>query len=187
MQRALLRVLAPLVCAGLFLAGLAAAGRATRAWLRQQGQVTIAFTDLDCVPPPGEDRERFLLEVQSLSELPDRLSLLDDDLPTTLARAFGRHPWVEKVKRVAVLPSPEVHVQLLYRTPVLAVRTADAVRVVDAQGVLLPPGTGAEGLPTFSGLPAPPSGLSGAAWGDPDIEAAAHTAGYLRAHQESLR
>src|SRR5207244_9502424 len=103
----------------------------TRAWLRQQRQAAIALTEIQCLPPPDEDRERFLLEVQSLSELPDRVSLLDDSLATTLARAFGRHPWVEKVKRVAVLPSREVQVHLLYRTPVLAVETTGSMRVVD--------------------------------------------------------
>jgi hypothetical protein len=179
--------LAPLLGAGVFLAGLAAAGKAARAWLRQQGQATIAFTEMQCLPPPDEDRERFLLEVQSLSELPDRISLLDDNLATTLTRAFGRHPWVEKVKRVAVLPSRELQVELLFRTPVLAVETTGPTRVVDAQGVLLPPGTSAVGLPIIKGPSTPPVGLSGAPWGDAAVEAAARTAGYVQPYQERLR
>jgi hypothetical protein len=187
MRRPLLRLLTPLLGAGLFLVALAAAGKATREWLQKQGHVSLAFTAIDCLPPPGEERERFLLEVQSLNGLPDRVSLLEDDLATRLALAFAAHPWVDKVERVAVLPDRRVEVRLVYRTPVLVVTTGEQKRVVDAYGVLLPPGTSTEGLPQFVGSAPPPAGLSGARWGDPRIEAAARTSAYLREHLKERR
>src|SRR5205085_1645284 len=71
--------------------------------------------------PRTEEPGAFLGEVQYLGGLPERLALLDDDLPGRLAEAFARHPWVEKVERVEVVPPGRVRARLTYRTPVLAV------------------------------------------------------------------
>jgi hypothetical protein len=186
MRRKLLRALLPVLMVGLILLGLVAVGKATRQWLRQQERATVAFVDIDCEPPPGVQRELFLLEVQSLGGLPDRLLLLEENLAGQLADAFGRHPWVEKVERVVLLPPRQVQVRLSYRTPVLAVLVDGEVRVVDASGVLLPPQTSYEGLPLFRGNAPTPAGLSGTAWGDAGVAAAARLAGFLRPHQTAL-
>ena len=121
MLKRILVGLLPVLAVGLVLLGVSAVGYATHDWLRQQERASIAFGDLDCSSPPGMQRELFMLEVQSLGGLPDRLPLLDHDLAGRLAGAFGRHPWVERVERVAVVSPRRVEVRLTYRTPALAV------------------------------------------------------------------
>jgi hypothetical protein len=207
-RRWLLQGLIPLTCAGLALVGLAALGRLAVERLRGEDRYTVAFADLDCVPPDGLTREEFLDEVQYLAEQPDRLGLLDDGLAERLAAAFARHPWVEEVRGVEV-GSRGASVRLVYRRAVLAVPLQDGVplkdgvaeiaarsgsrreakksgRAVDKQGVLLPVKAMVPGLPVLYGDVAPPTGQAGSPWGDPRVEAAARTAEFLRLHQERL-
>jgi hypothetical protein len=207
-RRLLLQGLIPLACAGLALVGLAALGRLAVERLRGEDRYTIAFADLDCMPPEGLPREEFLDEVQYLAEQPDRLGLLEDGLAERLATAFGRHPWVEEVRGVEV-GSRGVSVRLAYRRPVLAVPLQDGVplkdgvaeiaarsgsrretkksgRAVDKHGVLLPVKAMVPGLPVLSGDVAPPAGQVGSPWGDARVEAAARTAEFLRPDQEWL-
>src|SRR5207247_10015721 len=117
---------------------------------------------------------------------PDRLRLLDEDLPARLAEAFARHPWVEQVERVTVVPPRQLEVHLVYRTPALAVLLAGQRRAVDGQGVVLPATAGSEGLPLYAGPVTSPIGPAGQPWGDRALEAAARTAGYLLPHQPRL-
>jgi hypothetical protein len=138
------------LAAAVFLAALVGAGRLARAGLRQDERYRIAFADIDCPPPPGQERGDFLGEVQYLAGLPERLSLLEDDLAERLHQAFGRHPWTAGVTRVEVALPRQVRVELVYRKPVLGVplpspHTAGA-RVVDRDGVLLPVPAGPAGL-----------------------------------------
>jgi hypothetical protein len=167
---------APVLGVGLVLAGIFALGQAARDHLRGLDRYTISFADIDCEPPPGEKREDFLGEVQYLADLPDRLRLLDEQLPARLAQAFARHPWVERVERVEVVPPRQIRVRLLYRTPVLAVSVGGQLRAVDAQGILLPATAVTRGLPRFSGKAPPPAGPAGTRWGDAAVEAAARAA-----------
>jgi hypothetical protein len=190
----------PVLAASLFLAGLIVAGRLARDGLRQQERYTIAFADIECPPAPGQERGDFLGEVQYLAGLPDRLSLLEDDLAERLHQAFGRHPWTEKVTRVEVNLPGQVQVELVYRTPVLAVplppsrgagvaTTLLVGRMVDREGVLLPVRAAAPGVPTLlhhDGLKMP-AGPAGTHWGDGTVESAARIAGVLQGHEHSLR
>ena len=64
-------------------------------------------------------------------------------------------------------------IALTYRTPVLAVPVAGAVRAVDRHGVLLPKSARTEGLPVFKEKAAPPTGPAGTRWGDEAVERAA--------------
>src|SRR5262245_42882014 len=73
-------------------------GQLTRAAMQDSDRFKVAFTDIDCPPPPAQDRATFLSEVQYLAELPDQLRLLDEGLVRRLAEAFACHPWVERVE-----------------------------------------------------------------------------------------
>ena len=106
--------LVPLL-AGLSLLAVFVAGPFTRDAVRNWDRYTVAFSEIDCEPPPGQERPDFLAEVQYLAGMPDRLSVLDEDLAAQLADAFGRHPRVENVAAVVVLPKRKVYVRLRFR------------------------------------------------------------------------
>jgi hypothetical protein len=190
LRKALLRLLLPPLLALLALLGIIVAGRSARDWLRQQDRYTFAIADIECAPPPGQDRAAFLGEVQYVASLPERLPLLDDDLSQRLKTAFARHPWVEKVRDVTITPPSRVRVQLVHRTPVLAVQvhgSAKDVRAVDRDGILLPTTAPLVGLFQLHGNIPAPAGAAGTAWGQATVEAAARTADVLRPHQQQLR
>src|SRR5437868_334561 len=106
---------------GTFLVTVVILGKYTRESVQDSERYSIAFLDIECVPPTGYDREGFLSEVQSAAQLPERLSLLDHDLHGRLVSAFGRHPYVDKVEQVTILSYPRVQVRLTYRVPVLEI------------------------------------------------------------------
>jgi hypothetical protein len=208
MRKSLVQALLPPVIAALFLAVLIGLGKAARDALHGSERSTIAFADIDCPPPPRQGRADFLGEVQYLGDLPDRVNVRDDGLAERLAAAFAKHPWVKKVERVEVTPPGRVRVQVVFRTPVLAVAhrwegkgkddpfprmpsfqgddPLAGARAVDAEGVLLPPTAPLAGLPILFDKTAPPSGPAGAPWGDPAVEAAARTAGFLHPYRDRL-
>jgi hypothetical protein len=161
---------------GLFVAGLIVLGEYAQEQLRDRDRYTLPFADIECLPaPPYQPRRDFLDEVQYLARLPGRLPLLDPDLAKRLAEGFAQHPWVRKVEQVEVT-AKQVRVRLSYRRPALAVRRGESVRVVDADGILLPKGAPAEGLPVFAGQAPRPAGPAGTRWGDADVEEAARKA-----------
>lgn len=186
--------LAVLAALAVFLGGLLWLGRLALDRVRGLDRYTVAFADIDCPAPPGQKRAGFLEEVQYLAGMPDRLRLLEDGLAERLAAAFGRHPWVETVGRVEVVPPRQVRVELAFRTPVLVVAVSQAAggalvpgRVVDRQGVLLPRSAPvARGLPVLRGNFPAPAGPPGTPWGDPAVTAAARTAAYLRPYRDRL-
>jgi hypothetical protein len=203
MRKGLVQALGPPLAATLLLAGLIVLGRAARDALRQEERYAVAFADIDCEPPPGEERAAFLGEVQYLAGLPERLRILDDELPGRLAEAFARHPWVAKVERVEVVLPGQVRARLTYRTPVLAVwwfegeipddhsrplgrfNGREGALAVDRDGVLLPVSAPPDGLPAYVAK-VPSAGPAGSSWGDGAVEAAARTAAYLGAYREQL-
>lgn len=174
------------------LGGLLALGHATREGVRDLDRYTVRFADTDCAAPPGMTRADFLAEIQYLAGLPDRLPILDGDLPRRLAAAFADHPWVESVERVEVTPERRVRARLRFRHPALAVswldgRGAVQTRVVDATGVLLPQSAETAGLPLWNAGNRGPDRPAGRAWGRPAIESAARTAAFLALDQPRLR
>ncbi len=181
------QVLLPLAGVVLVLGGLVAAGQWTRDWLRQQPRSQLPLADVECAAPPGRSREDFLAEVQYLASLPDQLPLLDENLGGRLTNAFSRHPWVESVDAVQVLPPGRVQVRLTFRTPVLAVSRGGQLRAVDGGAVVLPAAANCTGLPrlTLPGATPPPE--SGTVWEDVSVRAAARTCALLRPHQQRLR
>jgi hypothetical protein len=209
MGRWLMTWLAPLLGVGLALIALVALGKLARDRLYPLDRYTLGFTEIDCTPPAGLDRGDFLGEVQYLSNAPDRLHLLNHDLTSQLAGAFARHPWVERVEAVEVVPPRHVQVRLVYRTPVLAVplpgltsESGDWIRVrgstnnryslqpgraVDGRGIVLPAKAVGADLPVLYGKVQAPTGPAGTPWGDPGVEGAAQTVALLRPYRDRFR
>ena len=157
-----------------FLAGLIALGRWGLEQLRGHERYLVPVAEIACEPPAGLDRAAFLEQVRFYHPaLPERVDLLDEELPQRLKLAFADHPWVEAVDDVAVAPPRQITVRLTYRRPVLAVRWGGELRAVDGHGVLLPKSAPTAGLPVYDGTPAPPRGREGTRWGDPNLEQAA--------------
>jgi len=197
----------------LLLGGLVLIRNVTQGDVGTQERYNLPFTDIECDPPPGAtETHAFLTEVQYLSDLPSRLPLLEEGLAGRLAVALARHPWVEKVEHVAILPNRRVHAQLAYRMPVLAVVVKDttsekeplgkvelpdlasgsgkrlvSARAVDGHGVLLPASAPLSSLPVLLADVTSPRGPAGSPWSDRTVEAAARTAACLKPHQEHLR
>jgi hypothetical protein len=209
MRRGLVGALAAVAGAALVLAGVVAAGNWARSRLQEQQVYSLPFVAIDCAAPRGQSREDFLGEVQFLSGERDRLDLLDAGLPARLAGDFARHPWVEEVRRVEVLPGRRLRVELSWRRAVLAVRLmqgdvpADGsvplpawagaqrsgqvpCRAVDRHGVLLPAQATRPGLPLLNAPVRLPAGPAGTPWGDPRVDAAAAAAAFLEADRERL-
>jgi hypothetical protein len=138
--------------------------------LRDQARYLVPVADIECDSPEAIQRPTFLGEVQYFGQLPDKVSLLDKDLPAQLTRAFGRHPWVEKVDKVALTAPDKIAVRLTFRVPVLAVRSGDELHAVDGSGVRLPKNAPTRGLPVYDGAARPPRGPPGTHWGDSDVE-----------------
>jgi hypothetical protein len=90
---------------------------------------------------------------------------------------------VERVAAVRLRAADGPRVELIFRTPALAV----GGRVVDGQGVLLPATASADGLIPLRGEIPPPAGPAGAPWGDAAVEGAARTVVALRPFQDCLR
>ena len=153
-----------------FLAGVVLLGRWGLEEIRDQDRYLVRFNEIVCTPPPGLERTTFLDEVQYLSRLPEKLKLIDEELPRQLQDGFGKHPWVEKVDAVLLTPPRRVEVKLTLRTPTLAVKWNGALRVVDGDGVLLPLKSATTGLPVYEKKTSPPQGPDGTRWGDADLE-----------------
>lgn len=166
-----------LALVALFLGGVILAGHWGLERLRGRERYEIAFAQIECEPPNGMDRKRFLEEVRYYAPtLPARVSLLDDELRNRLTEGFAKHPWVEKVDDVAIKPPKEIIVKLTLRKPALAVPFGGELLAVDGAGVLLPKDAPTLGLPVYAGEPKAPREI-GARWGDPNVEAAARKAG----------
>ncbi len=181
MRRWIFKGLLLLTVVAAFLGGIVALGHWSRGQIRQRERYLVPFTRIECTPPAGMDRGAFLKEVREAdgpeSRVADNISILDDDVRERLTAAFQRHPWVARVLAVEVVPPKQVRVTLAYRHPVLAVKIGNTLRAVDAEGVLLPDTAGTDGLPVYSGTPAPPKGRAGMPWGDVGVEKVARALG----------
>lgn len=169
------------VAAAAITLAVAAGSVAAVRWLGDEATARIAgrdryavpLADIHFDPPPGTDRDTFLAEVRYAGQPPDLVHPLDPADRGRLAAAFAAHPWVEAVEGVTVEPPAAVRVKLRFRTPVLAVRSADGkTRLVDADGVLLPGSTVPAGVAELTTpVPAPPT-AAGQVWGDETVRRA---------------
>lgn len=117
----LIQIAVPVVASGLFLFGVIVLGKVAATSLLARDRPMVSFSDIECNPPPNQERLEFLHEVRYDSQLPETLQLADRDLPARLEAAFARHPWVARVERVEVTLPRQLQVRLVYRQPVLAV------------------------------------------------------------------
>jgi hypothetical protein len=142
-----------------------------------------AVADIRCDAPPGSERAAFLSEVRHLGPLPAAVSAVDPQTPVTLAAAFARHPWVEKVDGVTVAPDRTVTAALTFRTPTLAVRVDrdPEPRVVDRHAVLIP--ASADGLPVLTPAMLPPVPKPGEKWAGEVVPRAAELADQHRSRR----
>jgi Tfp pilus assembly protein PilE len=123
----------------------------------------------------------------------ESLQLLDPQVTVKVARAFGVHTWVAKVKRVSKQYPAKIVVELEYRRPVAMVEVVDQGKPglvpVDGYGVVLPPEdftTNARGyLRVFAGETVP-AGPVGTSWGDDKVAGAAAIAAELANYWKKL-
>ncbi len=185
----LIRLLLTLLGLAMLLLAILWVGQFTRERIAKLDRYTVALADVDCSPPPDQNLSDFLAEVQYVAGLPDHLRLLDDELPARLAEAFARHPEVEKVQDVKIVPPRQIRVRLTYRTPVLIVSLSESKSgeffVVDGQGVLLRRSVAPQDLAIFE-IARMTAGPAGSPCSDPNVIAAARTATFLHPYHAQL-
>jgi len=139
---------------------------------------SVRVAEIHCDAPSGTDRSTFLTEVRYLADLPETVQNVDPELAKKLSLAFARHPWVQSVNGVRVEPNGAIHVDLTFRTPVLAVTVIGEkdLRVVDKTAVLLPAGASSANLPLLVVPVLPPQKSAGEVWDDPTVKRAAELA-----------
>jgi hypothetical protein len=159
--------------------------------LRDRAEYRVGVDDIVLTPPPAWIPRDFVEQVLKRAGLPAELSLLDDDLGDTLARAFESHPWVSQVAAVRKSKPARVEVDVVYRRPVALVRMKEGLYPVDAAAVLLPPGDFSAGdverYPLIVNVAAPPVGPAGTEWGDVGVQGAARLAEVLAGHWKEFR
>ena len=176
-RRWLVQVLLPLAVGAGLLGGVVALKRYLTPRLGDSTEQTIAFADIECEAPPGMTRTEFLSEAQYLAGLPDRLPALAPATRQRIFDALALHHWVARVRRVEFPTPGEARADLVFRRPALAVPPD---RVVDGEGIVLPTGTSADGLPRLRGKVRPPAARTGQVWDDPAVVAVARVAALLR-------
>jgi hypothetical protein len=176
-RRWLVEVLLPLALGAALLGGVVVLGRYLTSRMEDAGEATIAFADIECDAPPGMTRADFLDQAQYLAGLPDRLAATAPATRHRIFDALALHPWVARVRRVEFPVTGEARADLEFRRPALAVPPD---RVVDGEGILLPAGAGADGLPRLRGKVRAPGARAGQVWDDPAVVAAARVAALLR-------
>ncbi len=157
--------------------------------LSQREEYQIETNDIALIPaPPHYVPIDVIDQVIKLNELPDQLSLLDQSLVNTIAQAFQKHPWVQKV--VSVRKTNTVEVEVLFRKPTAMIKLKQGLFPVDNEGVLLPPEdfsvSDARRYPVVTGIRSIPEGPAGSSWGDLTVTGAAQLAEALGPHWKEL-
>jgi len=109
-----------------------------RLWPRIAGspEYRVGLEQVEITPPPSWIHADIRAEVFHAPALDGPLSFLDDDLAERIHAAFGRHPWVARVRRVWKRHGG-VQVELEYRKPVCMVVLPGGLLPVVAEGVLV--------------------------------------------------
>jgi hypothetical protein len=115
MNRLLGRILLTGVVAALAVGGILALGHYLRDDLHSNERYQLTINEIECDPPPGQSRSEFIGEVHYYGRLPEKLNVLDADLPERLKTAFAKHPKVERVDKVTITPPKRVRVDLVLR------------------------------------------------------------------------
>lgn len=158
-------------------------------WQRVGPRVTraerylVELDDVHVTPQPEWVQTDVRAEVYHWLRRGGPMNLLDDDLNPRIAEGFARHPWVERVNRVARLPAGAVQVDLEYRRPVCVVKIGQRLLPVDRSGVLLPAAgvrrTDLEGYPRLVGVDASGFEVEGEPWGSVAVAGGAALAALL--------
>jgi len=113
-ERIILKCVLVFVAVGLAVGGIVAVGNLARGMLADRDRYLFEFDAVECPIPPGLSRGQFLAEVQYLSGIPEKLSVVDADLPDALMLAFSRHPRVKSVGKVRVVSRSNVSIELTF-------------------------------------------------------------------------
>lgn len=157
--------------------------------LSQREEYQIETKNLALIPaPPHYVPIDIIDQVIRQNELPDQISLLDQNLVKTVAEAFQKHPWVQKV--VSVRKTNTVEVEVLFRKPAAMIELKQGLFPVDNEGVFLPPEdfsvSDARRYPIVTGIRSLPEGPAGTSWGDLTVTGAAQLAEALGPHWKEL-
>ena len=114
-MKVLPRIALTIAGAAALIGGIIAAGAWLRSDLRFREQHQFAVADIECEPPPGQTRGKFLEDVQYYGQLPEKLNTLDADVPERLRTAFAKHPKVERIGPVTIDRPNRVRVEVQYR------------------------------------------------------------------------
>lgn len=113
--RWLVQVILGLCVAALIVAGVIAVGNVARDSLRSTDRYRLVFAEIECPSPPGIDRATFLGEIQYNGRFDDTIDVRDQSLPDRLRGAFEKHPRVERVAKLTVIPPKRIVVELKFR------------------------------------------------------------------------
>lgn len=158
--------------------------------LRQRDEYTLSTTEIEITPPPRWVPADLVDQVVQQANLPETVSLLEDDLAGRILEAFEGHPWVAEVRSVRKSMPARLTVELRYREPVAMVQMKAGFYPVDKKGTLLPPQdfaiSEAKRYPRITNVQSVPQGSAGTAWGDVVVLGAARIAEALAPHWEEF-
>jgi len=157
--------------------------------LTQRKEYQIETKNLALNPaPPHYVPIDIVDQVIKRNQLPEKVSLLDQELVLKIADAFQNHPWVQKV--VSVQKTNTVEVEVIFRKPAAMIALNQNLFPVDNDGILLPPEdfsvSDARRYPIITGIRSMPEGSPGSPWGDLTVKGAAHLAEALGPHWKEL-
>ena len=109
-------MLGPRASSALAIAGVVAVGNVARDSHRPPGPLSVPVRQ-HRMPRPARawTGPKFLGEVQYNGQFDDQITVVDPTLPDRLRAAFERHPRVQKVGKVQVLPPKHVVVELTFK------------------------------------------------------------------------
>jgi hypothetical protein len=160
--------------------------------LGNRPEYRLAFRQIQISPaPPNPVPDDLVEQVAKISDMPAELSILDDGLAADVAKAFQKHPWVQRVVRVRKSNPATVHVELEYRRPVAMVQYSGRRIPIDVDTIVLP-GTDfsaadATKYPLIQNVTSSPGTQPGIGWNDPGLLAAARLANLLGEHWKTLK
>ncbi len=109
------RVLITAAAAALVVGGIVYLGSYFRDPPRADPSHELSIIQVECEPPAGQTREAFLMEVHYYGQLPEKLDARDASLPEKLKAAFAKHPKVERVEKVTIVPPNRVRVEVVWK------------------------------------------------------------------------
>lgn len=159
--------------------------------LDSRSEYHLQATQIHVTQAPHWVPHNLVEQVIGHADLPEQLSLLDENLTRDLAMAFALHPWVEEVVSVKKSFPASVDVTLNYRRPVAMVQVKQGLYPIDVSGILLPPQdfspSDAKAYPQIVNVHSTPQGPAGSGWGDPVVIEAARLAVELAPHWKKLQ